>query len=113
MVHAQPEAIAELVDLLTGPELRIDTARSEAEASNKIATGSYSILIAAHMPPLLDGAHLLEEAVRHQPDAFRILLASYASDAVAINSAQVVYGAIDRAIPEAATLAVADAQPVG
>ncbi|HTE54332.1 MAG TPA: HD domain-containing phosphohydrolase [Kofleriaceae bacterium] len=82
VVHAQPQAIAELVDLLSGPDLRIDTACSEAEASHKISTGSYSILIAAHKPPLLDGARLLEEAVRHQPDAFRILLASYASDAV-------------------------------
>jgi putative nucleotidyltransferase with HDIG domain len=82
VVHVQPEAIGELVELLSGPDLRVDTARSATEANHKISTGSYSILIAGHKPPLLDGARLLEDAVRHQPDAFRILIASYASDAV-------------------------------
>jgi len=82
VVHVQPEALGELVELLSGPELRIDTARSATEAHHKITNASYSILIAGHKPPLLDGARLLEDAVRHQPDAFRILIASYASDAV-------------------------------
>src|SRR6266545_551361 len=82
VVHVQPEALGELVELLSGPDLRVDTARSATEANHKISTGSYSILIAGHKPPLLDGARLLEDAVRHQPDAFRILIAPYASDAV-------------------------------
>jgi len=82
LVHDQPDVLCELVELLTSLELRVDTARSAGEAGHKIATCSYSILIAGHKPPLLDGARLLEDALRHQPDAFRILLASYASDAV-------------------------------
>jgi putative nucleotidyltransferase with HDIG domain len=81
-VHVQPEALGELVELLTGPDLKVDTARSATEALHKIKTGSYSILIAGHKPPVLDGVRLLEEALEHQPDAYRILMASYASDAV-------------------------------
>jgi response regulator RpfG family c-di-GMP phosphodiesterase len=81
-VHVQPEALGELVELLSGPDLRVDTARSATEARHKISTGTYSILIVGHKPPLLDGVKVLEEAVAHQPDAFRILMASYASDAV-------------------------------
>jgi HD-GYP domain-containing protein (c-di-GMP phosphodiesterase class II) len=81
-VHVQPEALGELVELLSGPDLRVDTARSATEARHKISNGTYSILIVGHKPPLLDGVRVLEEAVEHQPDAFRILMASYASDAV-------------------------------
>jgi putative nucleotidyltransferase with HDIG domain len=81
-VHVQPEALGELVELLTGPDLKVDTARSATEARHKISTGSYSILIAGHKPPVLDGVQLLEEALEHQPDAYRILMASYASEAV-------------------------------
>src|SRR5687768_3262151 len=81
-VHVQPEALGELVELLTGPDLKVDTARSATEALHKIKTGSYSILIAGHKPPVLDGVSLLEEALEHHPDAYRILMASYASEAV-------------------------------
>ena len=81
-VHVQPEALGELVELLTGPDLKVDTARSATEALHKIKTGSYSILIAGHKPPVLDGVALLEQALEHHPDAYRILMASYASDAV-------------------------------
>ena len=84
-VHVQPEALGELVELLSGPDLRVDTARSATEAQHKISTGSYSILIAGHKPPLLDGVRLLEDAHAHQPDAFRILMASYASEAVELD----------------------------
>ena len=84
-VHVQPEALGELVELLSGPDLRVDTARSATEARHKISTGSYSILIAGHKPPILDGLKLLEDSHEHQPDAFRILMASYASDAVELD----------------------------
>jgi len=84
-VHVQPEALGELVELLSGPDLRVDTARSATEARHKISTGSYSILIAGHKPPILDGLRLLEDSHEHQPDAFRILMASYASDAVELD----------------------------
>jgi HD-GYP domain-containing protein (c-di-GMP phosphodiesterase class II) len=84
-VHVQPEALGELVELLSGPDLKVDTARSATEAGHKISTGSYSILIAGHKPPILDGLRLLEDSVEHQPDAFRILMASYASDAVELD----------------------------
>jgi putative nucleotidyltransferase with HDIG domain len=80
VIHSQPDALRELVQLLSGPELWIDTARSSGEARHKLSTGTYSILVAGHKPPLIDGARLLDEAVRHQPDAFRILVASQPSD---------------------------------
>ena len=53
-VHVQPEALGELVELLSGPDLRVDTARSATEARHKISTGSYSIIISGHKPPILD-----------------------------------------------------------
>jgi putative nucleotidyltransferase with HDIG domain len=84
-VHTQPEALGELVELLARPDLRVDTARSATEARHKISTATYSILISGHKPPILDGVALLEEAIAHQPDAFRILMASYASDAVELD----------------------------
>jgi putative nucleotidyltransferase with HDIG domain len=84
-VHVQPEALGELVELLSGPDLRVDTARSATEARHKISTGSYSILIAGHKPPILDGVRLLEDSHAELPDAFRILMASYASDAVELD----------------------------
>ena len=84
-VHVQPEALGELVELLSGPELRVDTARSATEARHKISTGSYSIIISGHKPPILDGLRLLEDSHEQQPDAFRILMASYASDAVELD----------------------------
>jgi putative nucleotidyltransferase with HDIG domain len=84
-VHVQPEALGELVELLSGPDLRVDTARSATEARHKISTGSYSILIAGHKPPILDGLRLLEDSHEQLPDAFRILMASYASDAVELD----------------------------
>ena len=84
-VHVQPEALGELVELLSGPDLRVDTARSATEARHKISTGSYSILIAGHKPPILDGLRLLEDSHAELPDAFRILMASYASDAVELD----------------------------
>ncbi len=81
VIHNQPEALGELVELLTGPALRIDTARSETEALNKIRSGRVSVLIAGHRPPSLNGISLLEESIAHVPDALRILVVSDESDA--------------------------------
>lgn len=81
MIHSQPEALGELVELLTGPALRIETARSETEALNKIRSGNVSVLIAGHRPPSLNGISLLEESIAHAPDALRILVVSSEADA--------------------------------
>jgi DNA-binding NtrC family response regulator len=81
VIHSQPEALGELVELLTGPALRIDTARSETEALNKIRDGNVTILIAGHRPPSLDGISLLEASIAHVPDALRILVVSGETDA--------------------------------
>ena len=87
-------------------------ALSERPRLRKKLDGAYEWIADGRVPI----ARLIrEETETSQVERFAIefVLPSYASDAVAINSAQVVYGAIDRAIPEAATRTMADAQPVG
>ncbi len=81
MIHSQPEALGELVELLSGPELRIATARSRTEAINKIRQRNISVLIAGHRPPTLDGIAVLEQSIAFIPDALRILVVSDEADA--------------------------------
>ncbi|HUH02867.1 MAG TPA: hypothetical protein VML75_12805, partial [Kofleriaceae bacterium] len=81
-VHTQPEALGELVDLLSTPDLKVDTARSEREALHKIGTGAYSVLLVGHLPPLLDGVKLLERSTSILPDALRILMVRDANEAI-------------------------------
>ena len=84
-MHVQPEALGELVELLSGPELRVETARSQTEGMHRIATCSYSIILAGHKPPILDGLALLEQSVAFLPDAMRILIATYANEAIKLD----------------------------
>jgi len=84
-VHSQPEALGELVELLSGPELRVVTARSTTEALHKIAVESYSIILVGHRPPIMDGVELLEKSVSFLPDALRILLVSNPHDAIELD----------------------------
>ncbi len=81
VIHAQPEAIGELVEILSGPRLHVDTARSTTEAMNKIRTGKFSVIIVGHRPPVVDGIELLEASISYVPDALRILVVSSASEA--------------------------------
>ncbi|HET6614147.1 MAG TPA: HD domain-containing phosphohydrolase [Kofleriaceae bacterium] len=73
-VHNQPEALGELSEILSGPELMVDTARSATEARHKLAANPYAVVISAHRPPDLDGLGLLEIAGRLLPDAWRVLM---------------------------------------
>lgn len=84
-VHTQPEALGELVDLLSGPQLRVETARSQTEAEHKVAAGGYSVLVVGHMPPILDGIALLEASTSRLPDALRILMVRDANDAIELD----------------------------
>jgi putative nucleotidyltransferase with HDIG domain len=84
-VHHQPEALGEFVELLDGPDLKVDTARSYTEALHKLQRGRYSVLIAEHRPPVLDGVELLEQSTRHLPDALRILMVSNPEDAIELD----------------------------
>ncbi len=63
------------MELLTGPELQIDTAGSAGEAMNKIRRGNVSVLVVGHRPPGLDGLRLLRRSVSFIPDALRVLIA--------------------------------------
>jgi putative nucleotidyltransferase with HDIG domain len=81
VVHNQPEALGELVDLLTENDLGVETARSETEALHKISSGNYSIIISANSPPALSGASLLERSATFLPDAVRILMVHSAEEA--------------------------------
>jgi putative nucleotidyltransferase with HDIG domain len=85
VVHTQPEALGELVELLSSHELRVDTARSSTEAIHKMSSSSYQIVLAGHKPPLLDAVDLLERSVAFLPDAMRILMAARPNDAVALD----------------------------
>lgn len=81
MIHPQPEALGEIAELLRGPRLKLDTARSHTEAMNKIRSGMFSVFIAGHRPPSLDGIKLLEASIGYVPDALRILIVSDPHDA--------------------------------
>ncbi len=84
-VHSQPEALGELVDLLSSSELRVVTARSSTEAVHRFSTDSYSIILVGHRPPVLDGVALLERSISYLPDALRILLVSDPNDAIELD----------------------------
>jgi response regulator RpfG family c-di-GMP phosphodiesterase len=84
-VHSQPEALGELVELLAGPDLRVDTARSATEATHKIASGAYAVIMVGHRPPVLDGVSLLEKSIATLPDALRILLVNDPNDAIELD----------------------------
>ncbi len=85
VVHYQPEALGELADVLSGPELGVDCARSETEALRRMATQSYSVIVSANHPPALSGVSLLERSVTFLPDAVRILLVQSPSEAESID----------------------------
>ncbi len=84
-VHSQPEALGEMVELLAGPDLRVDTARSATEAMHKISSGAYSVILVGHRPPILDGITLLEKSIASHPDALRILLVADPNDAIELD----------------------------
>ena len=85
VVHQQPEALGELVELLSGPDLTVDTARSFTEALHKIEAGRYSAILVGHRPPTLDGVRLLERSMAYVPDALRILVVNEPDDAIELD----------------------------
>jgi HD-GYP domain-containing protein (c-di-GMP phosphodiesterase class II) len=85
VVHVGTEALGELAELLKGPELKVDTARSSTEAMLKVEGRPYDIIVSGHKPPLLDGVALLEASVASCPDALRVLIASYPADAIELD----------------------------
>src|SRR5262245_13495089 len=76
VVHSLPEALGELVEVLAGPQLTVDTARSTVEAMHKVAAGEYAVIVTDHRPPEMDGLDLLDGTVAFCPDAMRIVTSS-------------------------------------
>ena len=76
VVHGQPEALGELVEILSGPQLTVDTARSTTEALHKVAALEYAVIVCDHKPGELNGLELLERTVAFCPDAMRIVIIS-------------------------------------
>jgi response regulator RpfG family c-di-GMP phosphodiesterase len=74
VVHGQPEALGEMVEILAGPQLSVDTARSATEALHKVSAHDYAVIISDHKPPELHGLDLLDRTVAFCPDAMRILM---------------------------------------
>jgi len=86
VVHTQPEALGELVEILSSPQLAVDTARSATEALHKVSAIDYAVIVADHHPPELNGVELLDRTIAFCPDAMRILIAN---DAVAMDAVEV------------------------
>lgn len=63
-----------MVELLSSSRLKVDSSDAYTQAINKIADGSYHLLIAEHSPLDLDGLKLLRESSAHLPEAMRIVL---------------------------------------
>ena len=82
-VHCQPEALGELVELLSGPDLKMETARSATEARHKLASKRYSVVLVGHRPPVVDGVKLLESD--SLADAVRILLVHDPNEALEVD----------------------------
>ena len=76
VVHTQPEALGELVEVLAGPQLAVDTARSTVEALHKVSATDYAVIVTDHRPPEMDGLDLLDRTVAFCPDAMRIVTSS-------------------------------------
>jgi putative two-component system response regulator len=74
VVHGQPEALGELVEILSGPQLAVDTARSATEALHKVSAGDYAVIVSDHKPPELHGLDLLERTIAFCPDAMRVAI---------------------------------------
>jgi putative nucleotidyltransferase with HDIG domain len=74
VVHGQPEALGELVEILSGPQLSVDTARSATEALHKVSAADYAVIVSDHKPPELHGIDLLERTIVFCPDAMRIVI---------------------------------------
>jgi response regulator RpfG family c-di-GMP phosphodiesterase len=74
VVHSQPEALGELVEILMSPQLAVDTARSATEALHKVSAQEYAVIVADHKPPEVNGLELLERTVAFCPDAMRIVM---------------------------------------
>jgi response regulator RpfG family c-di-GMP phosphodiesterase len=74
VIHGQPEALGELVEILSGPQLAVDTARSATEALHKVSAMDYAVIVSDHKPPELNGIDLLERSIAFSPDAMRIVI---------------------------------------
>jgi HD-GYP domain-containing protein (c-di-GMP phosphodiesterase class II) len=95
-VHVQPEALGELVELLAGEDLVVETARSATEALHRLSSRSYAIILAGHKPPLLDGVQLMERSQAMLPDALRILMVADAEVAAHIDHSPKAWGNVVR-----------------
>ena len=84
VVHTQPEALGELVEILASPQIAVDTARSATEALHKVSAIDYAVIIADHRPPELNGVEVLDRTIAFCPDAMRILIANDPEAAYAV-----------------------------
>ncbi len=76
VVHTLPEALGELVEVLSSPQLAVDTARSAVEALHKVSSNEYAVIVTDHRPPEMDGLDLLDRTLAFCPDAMRIVTTS-------------------------------------
>ena len=80
LVDDDAEALTRLAATLEAPNIKIDQAKTSEEALAQLRQNSYSMIIAVHLPPALDGVRLLMESGERQPDLLRVLLAPESLD---------------------------------
>jgi putative nucleotidyltransferase with HDIG domain len=102
VAHTQPEALGEIVELLSGDSFEVHAARSATEALHRVRTTDYGVIISGHKPPDLDGVDLLERTTLYRPDAMRIVMVSGPAEAAALDdrqpSAHTIFRVVGRSV---------------
>lgn len=91
-VDDEPNILSALRRLFRGTPHRVETANSGAEALEKLAAGSFDIVISDMRMPEMDGAALLEQVRLRWPQTVRIMLTGFAdmpSTVAAINRGEI------------------------
>jgi putative nucleotidyltransferase with HDIG domain len=105
LVHEQPEALAELAELVSGIGFAVDTARNATEALNRVrgrvnATNQLPspphVIVATHRPPGFDAVGFLESTITLAPEALRIALVSSPDEAIELDHRPATAGTIMR-----------------
>jgi response regulator RpfG family c-di-GMP phosphodiesterase len=104
VAHPQVEALGELVELLGGLGLVVETARSTTEALNKLRGLPAHVVVTHHavsssLP--FDGVALLEASIALAPDSLRIALVSSHDEAVELDHRPSAAGIIIRLVARA------------
>jgi putative nucleotidyltransferase with HDIG domain len=74
VVHSEPKALQQLVDMLASPRLKVESADAFTPALNMIREREYQLLLTEHAPPDLDGIKLMIVSQTYSAEAMRIVM---------------------------------------